>query len=355
VRDIEILTRSIETDPGLGVVLIAVPRSLLAPHAVYRAHDKRRRMFWPVRSGTDTRYLDETELAEFYRTRFIGAAAQADRLITVQSEARRRHAAAPVWLRVALVPGLPGAVRPSDRQARARALVHGWAARQPASELVPRLFGAAANVTVGVRRAVISSGSSWRSERIHGELHDDGAGTAAIALDQPSGLSGGQSTAVRISRRSLALDCFWLTSLLVEHALEAGAAGEAQLVTELDFAAIPRHVGVEIMEDDGWDDRVPGSHVIVPEQLSTNGRVTGPALTVDLSSLAGGVRAVVRVAAVLGGDLAAVFGVADLQILTPDGQLRAAPPGTRLTRGGQDAALYAWAAENDLLAADPHP
>lgn len=76
VRDVDIRVLSSTDQPGRGIVLIAVFRSPLAPHALFNEHDDLRRMYWPVRSGTGTRYMDETELADFYRTRFAGAAAQ---------------------------------------------------------------------------------------------------------------------------------------------------------------------------------------------------------------------------------------------------------------------------------------
>ena len=90
VRDVEIRMLRSGDQPDEGVVVIAVARSLLAPHAVFKERDDSHRMCWPVRSGTGTRYLDETELADFYRTRFAGVAAQAARLERVQAEGRLR-------------------------------------------------------------------------------------------------------------------------------------------------------------------------------------------------------------------------------------------------------------------------
>jgi hypothetical protein len=65
--------------------------------------------------------------------------------------------------------------------------------------------------------------------------------------------------------------------------------------------------------------------------------------------VAPGAQPVARVAARLAGDLAAVFGVADLDGLSADGKLRlqSFPPG-----GGR--ALFDWAQRNRVLAA-PSP
>jgi hypothetical protein len=61
---------------------------------------------------------------------------------------------------------------------------------------------------------------------------------------------------------------------------------------------------------------------------------------VDLSALAPGPQPAARVAARLAGDLVAVFGVADLDVLNADGQLR---PDSRILRD--------WAQRNGVLAA----
>jgi hypothetical protein len=182
---------------------------------VFRERDKKRQMFWPVRSGTDTRYLAEAELAEFYRTRFAGAAAQSGRLNQVQAEGRLRLGAAPAWLAISLVPALPGEVRATDRLERASALTLRWASEQPWQEQeIPKRLAQRASVTVGVRRAILPRGRSWQSDRLHLELHDDGAGYGAV----PCGDYDAANVYIGVPLRQLALDSLWLASLLVEHA-----------------------------------------------------------------------------------------------------------------------------------------
>jgi predicted HTH transcriptional regulator len=121
IRDIEIRVLPAADGPDRGYVLVAVPRSRAAPHAVWEPADDRRRLSFPVRDGANTRYLHETELAEYYRRRFAGTAAQAERLTAVrrQGDARLNRAQL-VWLTAALVPGLPGQMRAPDRLDRAR-------------------------------------------------------------------------------------------------------------------------------------------------------------------------------------------------------------------------------------------
>jgi hypothetical protein len=336
VRDVEIQVLSSTDQPDEGIVLIAIPRSLLAPHALFNEHDKLRHMHWPVRSGTGTRYLDETELADFYRTRFAGAAAQSARLDSVQAEGRLRLGGAPVWLAISLVPALPGEVRSTDRVERARSLTQHWALQQPREDqAIPGRLAQQLSATVGVRRAIVPRGRNWQSDRLHLEFHDDGAGYgAAVCGDWDAA----QDT-IGVPLRQLALDCLWLTSLMAEHALDAGAAGEALLAAEL---VIHPNREVWIVDDGEFFGGTP-----VSGSFQVNSAVLPDTnLSVDLSALAPGAHPVAKVAARLAGDLAAVFGVADLDVLSADGQLR---PQSFPPNGGR--ALFEWAQRNGVLAA----
>ncbi len=69
--------------PGYGLVLIAVPRSPLAPHAVV-VNDGLR---YPRRNGATTRYLSEPEVADAYRERFARPRRQADRAREIEADA----------------------------------------------------------------------------------------------------------------------------------------------------------------------------------------------------------------------------------------------------------------------------
>jgi len=342
IRDVDIMLRRSAVQPEQGVVLIAVPRSLLAPHALFREHDNLRRMSWPVRSGTGTRFLEEAELADFYRTRFAGAAAQSARLDRVQAEGRLRLGAAPAWLAISLVPALPGEVRPADRVERASSLTRRWALQQPWQEQgIPNTLAQRPSVTVGVRRAILPRGRNWQSDRLLLELHDDGAGYGAV----PCGDYDPAHITIGLPLRRLALDSVWLTSLLVEHARDAGAAGEALLGGEL---IVHPNREVRILDDDGFGgtpDPMSGTFQLNSAVLPDPTRPAASSLSVDLSALTPGVQPVARVAAQLAGDLAAVFGVADLDVLSADGLLR---PQSFPSSGGR--VLRDWAQQNGVLA-----
>src|SRR6266704_2206470 len=66
-----------------GLLVLAVVRSPLAPHAVIVNQGLR----YPRRNGTTTRYLSEPEVASAYRERLAGAQRQAARVEEIEGEA----------------------------------------------------------------------------------------------------------------------------------------------------------------------------------------------------------------------------------------------------------------------------
>ena len=109
----DIWIRSLETATGSGKghVLIAVPGSAIAPHAVRMT--SRPQYSFARRLGRTTAWLEESEIAALYRDRFRLAEEHRGRVLKVLevgSEWRRRvrpGAADRVWLEVALVPSVP--------------------------------------------------------------------------------------------------------------------------------------------------------------------------------------------------------------------------------------------------------
>src|SRR5260370_11842957 len=95
-------------DPTTGYYLIFVPRSLQAPHAVRRKDPKPLWLCYPLRHGTTTHYLTETEIAARYRDRFALARSQVDRLERIHMDGRRNESPQALATAVGLVPAIPG-------------------------------------------------------------------------------------------------------------------------------------------------------------------------------------------------------------------------------------------------------
>jgi hypothetical protein len=109
--DIWINNLETATGSGRGYVLIAVPGSAIAPHAVRMT--SRPQYSFARRLGRTTAWLEESEIAALYRDRFRLAEEHRDKVLKVielGSEWMRRVRPATddrIWLEVALVPSVP--------------------------------------------------------------------------------------------------------------------------------------------------------------------------------------------------------------------------------------------------------
>ncbi len=170
---------------GHGLVVIAVPRSPLAPHAVVVNEGLR----YPKRYGATTRYLSEPEVADAYRERFAALQRQADRADEVEADALDRLSTAEdqVWIIVSLVPDLAGSL--VVNQAALNATRNEMIGEQPL--IIPAGLSWQ-RVSIG-RRRILADGNldnSRRARFLSADLHYDGAGTfAASVLAGVSGLS----------------------------------------------------------------------------------------------------------------------------------------------------------------------
>jgi Putative DNA-binding domain len=167
---------------GHGVLLIAVPRSPLAPHAVIVNNALR----YPRRNGSTTDYMSEPEVASAYRERFAGGHRQADRAQQIEHDALLRLATTDdqLWVVVSLVPDLPGELV-IDQAALT-------AARAELREQRPLIMPNSlqwVRVNIGRRRLLVDGtmDSSRVARFLAADLHHDGAGVfGAYVLDQLS-------------------------------------------------------------------------------------------------------------------------------------------------------------------------
>ena len=189
VPEIDVLPVAGDTDAE-GFYLIVVGRSLRAPHAVVVGPPNRPLTLWPVREGTGTRYLHESELAEHYRDRFRGATIRYERLTNVISESTALlgiDRGPGAWKTVGLVPGLPGSLpRGVEGIQRLQEIVAEWIdAAWPQGILSRELAaGILGNYAVRVRRAVYNSDAmnDRLPQRAYIECHDDRSVVASVPL-----------------------------------------------------------------------------------------------------------------------------------------------------------------------------
>jgi len=180
----DVITVPEGSDPGHGFMLIAVPRSVLAPHAVL-INDALR---FPTRNGSTTRYLSEPEVAAAYRARLANAARRAERVVQVESDLTNRLGLlTDPWIAVTLVPELPGeftithaSFTEFEADVRATAVVRIDGGDRPFRR-----------VDVGHERFLADDSKLIRDDpalwSAATELHTDGSGVVALRLYDISG------------------------------------------------------------------------------------------------------------------------------------------------------------------------
>ena len=326
---IDVLRIPDPASPGHGLVLIAVPRSPLAPHAVLVNEGLR----YPKRNGATTRYLSEPEVADAYRTRFAATHRQEERAREIEATALTRLATTDdqAWVVVSLVPDLPGEL--IIDQAALRAVRAELMGQHPLIMPVSTQW-----VRVNIARRRISADGTMNESRqaryLSAELYDDGAGVfgAFVLLPGSSGVVNASSgpEARRISDEALVNGILSGLRFLARHGRDRAGAGGNALVRAQLYPVGGHQPFVLSQSCNGFIDSV-GTQIMT-------GQVKPPERVAPLDGLAAGGSDLVSAAYLLASDLFQDFGVAEAVQLTRDG-------GVRLPYWGQEWISHAeqWA------------
>jgi hypothetical protein len=343
---------SVGTSPDMGYLIIVVPQSADAPHAV--VHDNRA-LAYPVRDGTKTRWLTEYEVAARYRDRYLGRAAVSDMLSVIHMEGVSRIALWQYpWLAVSLVPFVKGE-RPigSKGLAAERDFMLRWKTNSPPL----RLFGDV-RLYPGIRRAVATETLQYegRSAYPHAELHYDGSGFGGTwRLFEPAGqsdiISGHHDVAAdKILQDAMELQILALVLFLARHAVDTGAMGECQLraqqllrqQTGLEQPITPAQM-CEPCSFTGRGER--DTYEVVESSLTLGAQTRTADTSAFLDELVSDLHAVVQVSHGLATDILGEFGVSEPVILRSDGQLN-----VHNLHRTRRAPIEAWAQQEGLVA-----
>jgi hypothetical protein len=337
--------------PGHGFLLIIVPRSSEAPHALTTPGTPALR--YPVRDGTITRWLGEHELSTRYRDRFQAQSEGESRLDQVHREGLSRiaHWQSP-WLAVSVVPIVLG-----ERGVGSQRLAAEMHFTQSVWSPVPTSPLRGAPVRAGRARAILTEQINYagRSQHPHSELHYNGAGFAATDRDHklagdPALIGPGMNpSANAILQDVLEIELLALLWMLGQHAADTGATGELlvraqQLLLEQTGPArtiTPAQMCEPFpVRGDDW------SQYQVAHGSFTFHEQTCPVdITVPLDDLVSDEHRAVQVAYDIAADLLGDFGVTEPMILRPDGLLEV----QRLHPSRRDP-VVGWAQQHRLVA-----
>jgi Schlafen, AlbA_2 len=284
----------------LGYYLIAVPRSIDAPHGVTLGPgDRRRSMFWPVRNGTSTRFLHEAELATRYRNRFVLIQSQIDRLSDLHEQGASRREAGQITsltLDIALAPGMAGSRSLIGESPTIQDFFGSNRAGLKALGIAPDLSNAR---VIPVRRRL-----RIETARCRLELHGDGAVWGRTFVGTPAAST---SAPLRLALNEFENALYGLISAAGDFANWAGAAGDC-LVSIRTGEQIAGQL--LITEQDGG--------VILGQSIGATvppAELTWPLADLGTSQGAG------RAAYILAQDLEQDLGIVEPVLLQPDGHL----------------------------------
>jgi hypothetical protein len=290
-----------------GFILVAVPRSPSAPHAVLVGNSLR----YPRRNGSTTRYLSEPEVAAAYRERDRGATQQSDRIAQVEQAAQDRlDRSRDAWLLVSLAPELPGSVAISSctfEQFRGRTV-----GRNIAIMPIGWGFGRA---SVGRRRflADATRDNAPHAQQVTLELHSDGAGVFGLQLgDIGLGVEPPRPNQT-ISDEAIVITVLSGLLRLGQHARDDAAAGGNALARAI------------LLPSDGRPVEIGQVRTGFPESMSRvaigDERVVAEA-SAPLEELATPGTAVVATAAMLVNELGQSFGITEFGHMSSVGEIR---------------------------------
>lgn len=317
--------------PGRGLMLIAVPRSPLAPHAVLVSEGLR----YPKRNGATTRYLSEPEVADAYRARFALARQQESRAREIETEALARLATTDdqAWIVVSLVPDLAGQFVVD--QANLAVVRDELLTERPF--IIPTGLGWT-RVSTG-RRRLLADGASDNgrlARYLSTDLHEDGAGVFAVFVLSPAARQNSVSAELaapevrRVSDESIVNGILSGLRFLASHARDRSAAGGNALV-RAQLYPVSRQQPLDLGHyRNGFSDRL-GTRIMADAMLPAE-------RAVPLDSLVSDGPALVSTAYLLATDVFQEFGWAEAAQLTRDGGVR-----VRYWRQEQQPHIRKWA------------
>jgi hypothetical protein len=310
--------------PDMGYYIVGVPRSNNRPHAVRQSDQDLR---WPIRRGTLTHFMSESELAGAYRDRFAAAELSMDRLARTRRLGLSLLNPEAAWIAVSLVP-LAG-----DRVQMSNTVVERWQqwAIARARESPPGFDGS--GIQAGARFQRVSL-QTWFEKGLassfYGEVHLDGGAFFATPLSW--GRTQESATDVSVDKLSILLVAL-LRFCAAHPADNLTLSGDA--VVTVDIVA-PGGGTVQLVHHNpmGFRDRI-GSVTPAADE--------SPSATVDISALAGDWSDVVLVARDLLAQIQSGYGAAEPPQIDQQGAIRV----LFFEKGIQDP-IRQWAANNEV-------
>ncbi|MFI2207750.1 helix-turn-helix domain-containing protein [Streptomyces sp. NPDC020192] len=351
---IELIAKEDAPGSNQGILLIAVPRSLDAPHAVIE-HNQDHRLAYPRRDGDTTRWLTETEVATAYRRRFQQLNERGDRIVHVDQDAENTadhlaedihiHGQGTALLTLALVPDIPGDMAIDNHTVR-----HVTEQELHSVPLLGRANETFTQSRVGPRRIILLDQEQPANHVA--ELHSDGSGSWAVTLSAwlletsetnpwPHGADTDEIvTLVMSGLRHLARHAVTRTGASGTTAIRARLLSRTHTHSPVALPGGPRWQAIHLAHER----QVPGQQTALRVSTTANRTATGHAHAL-LDDLADGGTGLAQATSLLLSDLFQHYGLAEASQITREGTINtsawAEPERSRITAWANQAGVTA--------------
>lgn len=209
-----------------GYLLIGVPASPLAPHAAGNPNQGALR--FPVRTGSQSRYMSEAELAAKYMQRMSTVATSTARAATLSNEAEAWLGRNEPWIHLTVVPHAPGSMRIG---VGTRNAVQNWIARLAPTDVWGTGHMEQPDCEIGHRRVSVGMWSPQGAvTNYYADLYSDGAAFVARQCGELTRLPGTEGEVHFIALTELVNACALALRFAVMHAVDnTGATGTAHV------------------------------------------------------------------------------------------------------------------------------
>lgn len=210
-----------ESDPDSGILIIEIPRSSNSPHGC----QNKGRIRYPMRTGMDTRYLNEIEVSQMYKSRFIAGEKHERELTDLELKINLNLSPTVGWLMLTLVPKNKGTMQIENETFEKYKLKY----ENKFLEAPIPLFQTG-RVKVGYSQFIVESQVVTVPTSTFGfNLFGDGRGFGYVAIS-PTLTRGEFFT---FPKKYVAAYGIPMVEILIQHALNTGAFGEFAI--QLDF------------------------------------------------------------------------------------------------------------------------
>lgn len=292
-----------------GYLLIGVSASPLAPHAAGNPNQGALR--FPVRTGSQSRYMSEAELAAKYMQRMSTVAMSTARAASLSNEPMAWLGRDKPWIHLTVVPHAPGSM---SIGAETRKAVQNWIARLAPTDVWGSGHMEQPDCQIGHRRVSVGMWPPPQRTATHyyADLHTDGA---AFVARQCGELTSGlvpEGEVQFIALQELVNAVALALRFAVMHALEnTGATGTAHVNAGLLPADHPAPMVIGSWKPLRVASRSRRIHMVPPMDH-----------VVSLDAVALDGAEWMRSTKTIADEVAQCFGLDEVPQLTPDGELR---------------------------------